>query len=396
MNVRLVSEDTTVHNLCREIRTQWLGSPWQLIIGHEDDGSANGDLYIWDFEPQVGLPSNLRQSPGKHLFLVHRKDLATFQTCLGSAEANILLKPVPRTTLTTFLGLAVFWHAERVSATNGMRADRDELLQCLLQTNLKLQEFDQERTNFLARALHDFRAPLTAITGYCALLVNEGLGPVPAGQKEILQKMTNSARRLSRMASAMFQLSIGRQVNARVDRHESDIRECVDQALHEIYPAIARKDISISIDLDPTDGLFFDPELIEQVLINLLDNASKFAPKSGEVEIRGYPFFWERRAVANFATVRGERRQQCSQAPNAYRVDILNTGLPIPPEHLTDIFEEYTSYSGGEDRSGGGLGLAICRMIVTRHDGRIWAENRDNGPVFSFVLPVEPKKLITT
>jgi signal transduction histidine kinase len=68
-------------------------------------------------------------------------------------------------------------------------------------------------------------------------------------------------------------------------------------------------------------------------------------------------------------------------------VDIRDSGPGIPAEHLDRIFEEYTSYSGGQDRSGGGLGLAICRLILSRHGGRIWAESSSEGAVFSFVLP---------
>ena len=56
---------------------------------------------------------------------------------------------------------------------------------------------------------------------------------------------------------------------------------------------------------------------------------------------------------------------------------------------MTRIFEEYTRYAGGSDRSGGGLGLAICRMILTRHKGRIWAESTATGAMFSFVLPLQ-------
>ncbi len=390
MNVRLVSKDRSIHDLCREIQGQYPGCQWQLAVGREEEGDdLQADLCIWDFDPDLGLPANLHQSFCRQLFLVDRQHVSALHAALGSAVANILLKPVSSTTLATFLGLAASAHAERISATSGMRADRDQILQCLLQTNLKLQEVDQERTNFLARGLHDFRAPLTAISGYCDLLVNEVLGTLQTDQKEILQRMNCSAKRLSRMASAMFQLSVGRHAHLKLDRRAGDIQECVDQALHEVYALTAGKNLSISTDLSPAAGLWFDPELIEQLLINLLDNASKFTPKSGEVEIRGYPYFWERRSSSGAAPSTGERRRQHARRPNAYRVDILNSGLPIPNEHLIDIFEEYTSYSGGQDRSGGGLGLAICRMIVTRHDGRIWAENRDNGPVFSFVLPVQ-------
>ena len=60
----------------------------------------------------------------------------------------------------------------------------------------------------------------------------------------------------------------------------------------------------------------------------------------------------------------------------------------IPTVNVAKIFEDYTSYSGGQDRAGGGLGLAICRMILQQHRGRVWAESHTAGALFSFVLPV--------
>jgi signal transduction histidine kinase len=69
-------------------------------------------------------------------------------------------------------------------------------------------------------------------------------------------------------------------------------------------------------------------------------------------------------------------------------VDVSDTGTGILAEHLERVFEEYTSYSGSQDRSGGGLGLAICKMIVTAHGGHVWAENHAGGARLSFVLPV--------
>ena len=74
-----------------------------------------------------------------------------------------------------------------------------------------------------------------------------------------------------------------------------------------------------------------------------------------------------------------EGRFQEMRTLNAYRIDIRNSGARIPHDHLANIFEEYTSYAGGQDRSGTGLGLAICRMIATLHEGRVWAENTVSG-----------------
>jgi signal transduction histidine kinase len=201
--------------------------------------------------------------------------------------------------------------------------------------------------------------------------------------------MQNSAKRLSHMATAMFALSVGRQVKRLPDLKPGDIRECVDQALHEIAPFADEKSISIELDLEPcSDRLWFEPGQIEQLLVNLLDNACKFTPKVGCIEIRGYPYFWERRSVGSTIPATAERRRKPVFEPNSYRIDISDSGTAIPEEQLQKIFEEYTTYAGGRDRSGGGLGLAICKMIVAQHDGRVWANNTQTGPQFSVVLPM--------
>jgi signal transduction histidine kinase len=387
MDIKLVSKDSELYRLCREVIAEIAeaGHAWTISTISTKEFRAEADLYIWDYEPGVGIPAHVNWRPSKHLFLVNRNDLASFRENTGAAEANVLLKPVTQATLSAVLSLALSnW------ATSSLRADRDEILQCLIQTNLKLQEYDHDRTNFLARAIHDFRAPLTALSGYCGLLLSEPLGPLTENQREVLRRMQHSAKRLSRMASAMFHLSVGRQIRRRPDLRKADIRQCVDQALHEIAPFADEKCVSITPELEGCDyPLYFEAGQIEQVLINILDNACKFTPKAGSIEIRGYPYFWERRTLRSHMPLSADRRRRSVQEPNSYRIDIRDSGAAIPEEHLDRIFEEYTSYAGGQDRSGGGLGLAICKMITTQHDGRVWAENTRFGPMFSFVLPVQ-------
>jgi signal transduction histidine kinase len=391
MTVHLLSNDTELYKLCGEILADIpeLSHACSLAVVSPLEAWREADLHIWDFHPNLSLPENINWNPLRHIFLVDRKDLLRFQEYTGIGEGNVLLKPFTRATLATFLIPAV-----SNGAAKSLRADRDEFLQCLIQTNLKLQEYDQDRTTFLARAVHDFRAPLTALSGYCGLLLSEPLGALTENQREVLRRMQNSAKRLSRMASAMFELSVGRHVKRCPDLQPGDIRLCLEQALHEITPFADEKSITITLDLEPCgDQLYFEAGQIEQVLINILDNACKFTPKAGYIGIRGYPFFWERRGPRSKLPIAAERRCRVVHEPNSYRIDIGDSGSPIPEEHLQRIFEEYTSYSGGRDRSGGGLGLAICRMIVTQHDGRVWAENRDSGPLFSFVLPIYRSEL---
>jgi signal transduction histidine kinase len=386
MKVHLASRDTDLYKLCREILAGFLDQEWDLCMSGAEDPEA--DLSIWDYSADLEIPQEASWASSRHLFLVHRNDMAAFRQAVNFAEATILLKPVTKGALAAFLHQAISAHERRGSTANGLRADRDELLQRLIEANLKLQEYDQDRTNFLARGIHDFRAPLTAISGYCGLLLSEVLGSLSAEQKEVLRRMQNSTKRLSRMSSAMFQLSAGQCVKRRAEFRKQDLQECLDQALHEIGMIAEAKNISVSAEMEPESRFLHCEEgQIEQLLINLLDNACKFSPKNGAIEMRGYAYFWERRALSSLPAPENERRRRVNREPNAFRIDVRNSGAPIPQDHLRSIFEEYTSYAGRHDRSGGGLGLAICRMIATQHEGIIWAENTESGPMFAVLLP---------
>ena len=124
-------------------------------------------------------------------------------------------------------------------------------------------------------------------------------------------------------------------------------------------------------------------------MMNLIENACRFTPAGGSITVRGYPFFWERRERCSPVVIPGERRTHYSPSPNCYRVDVHNTGPRIPDECIPWIFEEYITAGETPDRHSAGLGLAICRSILVRHAGRIWAENRSGGgAIFRFTLPL--------
>ena len=360
----------------------------EAVANIDNEAVANIDrgsnVYIWDFQPGVNIPSSLEGVEARrHLFLVQRKDLSEFRQTVQRPGVGILLKPVACPVLEAFLESAA-----RPAVPGTVNCGRDEILQSLIQANLKLQEYDQDRTNFLAKAVHDFRAPLTALSGYCGLLLGEQLGPLEPEQKEVLIRMNHSARRLSRMASAMFQLSVGRLHESKPHLQAGDLRECVEQALHEVLPLSNQKGIEVLVDwVAPPAALYFEPSQMEQVLINLLENACKFTPKRGVVEIRGYPYHWD------FGSEGGRPASHAAadgmEPVNAFRMDVRDSGPSVPTCYLEEIFEEYATFSGGRDRAGGGLGLAICKSIIARHHGRIWAENSTEGTVFSLVLPMD-------
>lgn len=387
MNLYLASDNPGIREVVRDVLAELESSTLQY--GSAGAPAPAADLYLWDIEPDARVVAEaLNEQAWRHFFLVGRADVCRLRDSVPFKDANILIKPVTRAALFAFLTNAVEQVTrQRTRTAESLRADRDTILQCLLQANLKLQEYDHDRTNFLARAIHDFRAPLTAITGYCGLLLGEDVGALTEEQREVIDRMHRSAKKLSRMASAMFHLSTAPRAEPVLDMKSGKLNECLDQALHEILPTAQEKRLLINADLAPCPELLcFDRLKIEQVLVNLLDNACKFAPRMGTIDIKGYPYHWDCDFSLECADG-GLGRSRRNEMFNSYRLDIRDTGPGIPATHLTKIFEEYTSYGGGADRSGGGLGLAICRMILTQHKGRIWAETSSHGALFSFVLP---------
>lgn len=391
MKLCVVSTDRRLLPTCREAVSGLAGSRWDVVLAQPMEPLPVANLYVWDFEPEVegsALPSVF--SADRQIFLVHRTQLDGLCAILGDRPLWVLLKPVNAVTLRSFLEQAVRT-LESSQAVSSLRHQRDRILNCLLEANLQLQEYDQQRTNFLARAVHDFRAPLTALSGYCGLLLSEKLGGLNNPQREVLRRMQHSIKRLTRIASATLELSTGRLSALEPRWREVDVQTCVEQALHEIFPLAAEKNLALTVNLEPSPKpVVADVYQIEQVLLNLLDNACKFTPKNGVIEVRGYPWFWERRdGSVRSCPEGGERRLSRSPLPNAYRIEIRDSG-PGVAEHLLDgLFLEHSPISATRDRSGGGLGLAICKMIVQAHRGDIFAYNSPEGFTFAFVLPLD-------
>lgn len=361
-----------------------------LIQGH--DSSAPADLVVWDCRGLAELPHLDTDNLAHCMFLVDRESLVRFPGDVLLFSAAVALLPIdsPRLRLAFEQAFARLGVARREPEADS-RSQKDALLQCFLQANLKLQEYEQDRTTFLNRALHDFRAPLTSIAGYAGILMSGQAGPLDTHQTEVIQRIQNSAKRLARLADGLFQLGIRQFRAVKPDASKGDISSVMESAVFEVGTFLTQKHILTSIQLEEPEGeLYFESEKIVQLVVNILENACRFAPKRSTIHINGYPYFWERRSRSTPARNDGgapERRSRQQHVMNCYRIDISDSGPGILPEHLGSIFEEYTSFSGNNDRSGTGLGLAISKGIVQMHEGRIWAESRQGGATFSFVLP---------
>jgi signal transduction histidine kinase len=390
VRIALFTKDKTLLPLCQDIVTKLPVESCEVVLADPDE-TVEADVYLWDLDAKPRTPFLEGRPSIADVFLVRRSALKAFLDRFPQAGAATLLKPVSSAALEVFLS----HFASRLNGSNAapenvtqpQALDRDALLDCLLHSTFRLQEFEEDRTNFWARAAHDLRAPLTAASGYCGLLIENQFGPINNEQRELLERIQHSLKKLNRMASAMFQLTAGRQLDRKYELKRTEIEPCIQRSIDEIRFFALEKHLALDVEIsDPGQHLYMEPTQIEQVLINLLENACKFTPRNGFIKVRGYPV--HRSAPSTPVAVRrGGEAGPAGKAATGYRVDVQDSGPGIPPEHLPNIFEEYVSYDPA-DRSGGGLGLAICKMILRAHRGEIWAEAAaDKGAIFSFVLP---------
>lgn len=386
MEIVLYSNDPELHALCLDIVRLTPGTRCTVRNEFKAPPPAPTDICI--FDTALGALENLPDHSEVHssILIVSRAELHHIRSRMLHLRSIILLRPVNRARLEIAIEQSVT--PMYTVDCDLMRLNRDELLECLLHANLRLQEYDQDRSHFLARAIHELRAPLTSLSGYCGLLLGGKLGNLTSDQSAVLSRMLRSVNRLGRITSSMFDLSLGRTAGCQPDLQIGNIVECLEQALHEIEPSL--RDRRIQLDLKfvpPTGELCFDAQHMEQVFLNLLDNCCKFTGRGGFIRVSGYPYRWERPLEGAFAGNDG-RRKHSNGDVNAYRIDIADNGPGIPPERLDRTFAESSVYGGGADRSGAGLGLAIARMFAREQQGEIWAESKGSqGATFCVVLP---------
>jgi signal transduction histidine kinase len=379
MHVCLVSGDQKLRHFVSEI----VGNGFFSIAPGEP--LVEADFYIFDFQPSSIVPRFSGPNFGNHLFLVDPRDLPAFGSQISGTPGCILLKPFARRAFEAFLdSFRQSWEAKyNRQQAERFRSERDELLQHLLQANLSLQEYDQERTRFLARALHDFRTPLMSLRGICGLLLEGQVGPLNQQQRELLERVENSSARLARLSSGMFELSVEGRVQRSLQFEPGAIESCIQQALNEVSAFVHEKQLIVdSHAAPPPKTMFMESQRIEQLLINLLENACRFTPRGGKIEVRGYSVCWDFHHLTP---------KSSTGFPNGYRIDVRDSGPGIEPGMLDAIFEQYTPAVGPADRSGGGLGLAICKLAADAHKGRVWAASSKEGAVFSLVLPFDPR-----
>jgi two-component system sensor histidine kinase KdpD len=222
---------------------------------------------------------------------------------------------------------------------------------------------EELRSSLLSSVSHDLRTPLAAITGAASALRDEAAATEPHEHRELLDTIAEEAGRLERLLANLLDMTRLESGGLEPKREWVPLEEIVGAALTRLESQLTGRTIVTELPED-LPLAFGDPLLLEQLVINLLDNAARHTPPGTPIEIRA-------------AAVEG-----------ALELEVADRGPGLAPGDETRVFEKFQR--GSRAGAGGvGLGLAICRGIATAHGGSIQAENRPGGgALFRLILPL--------
>jgi two-component system sensor histidine kinase KdpD len=225
-------------------------------------------------------------------------------------------------------------------------------------------EAERLRTSLLSSLSHDLRTPLSTIEGAASTLLQQESTLSSEVKQDMAQTIVEEVHRMSRLVSNLLDMIRVETGALAVHKEWQPLEEALGVALLRLDEALVHHPVAVhlpaTLPLVPIDEL-----LIEQVFINLVENATKYTPPGTPVSIRA----WEEE--------------------NAVVVEVADCGPGVPAGMEDTVFRKFYRASPGHV-GGAGLGLTICRGIITAHGGRIWLDRRSGqGASFRFLLPLE-------
>jgi signal transduction histidine kinase len=260
--------------------------------------------------------------------------------------------------------------AREIGALLAIATRQGQLNRQLQHTNLELHHALRSKEELLQNVSHELRTPLSVIYGYTTLLESNDLGTLAAEQQQAIQIMLQHEERLRFMVDRLVMLRTLDSQN--LQRLPLQLLEWLPRLVWRWQEKVAMDSRNIRIRLDLPASLpilNFDPEVMQQVIDNLLDNAVKFSLPNSEVVVR------------------------VNASADVVIVAVQDHGIGIAQHQLTQVFEQFFQVDGGRTRQYGGMGigLALCRAFVEAHGGRIWAESagEGEGSTFLVALPMD-------
>lgn len=233
----------------------------------------------------------------------------------------------------------------------------------------KARAADQIKSAFLATMSHELRTPLNSIIGFTGILLQGLAGPLNPEQQKQMGMVQGSARHLLALINDVLDISKIEAGQLTLSPTTFDLKDSIQKVVKLVSPLAEKKCLALNLHVaEDVATITADQRRLEQVLLNLVNNAVKFT-ENGEVGI------------------------SCRREGDRYRLSVSDTGVGIQPEHLEAIFQPFQQVDTGLTRKyeGTGLGLSICKRIMEMMDGTIEVESRHGeGSTFTIRFAIHP------
>jgi signal transduction histidine kinase len=267
---------------------------------------------------------------------------------------------------------------------------RDEFAQVAHDFNSmteRLDELDRMKRDFVSKVSHDLKTPLSSMQETISVLLDGLPGTLTAKQRQLLELNRDSGRRLSAMLGKLLDLS---RIEAGLDPEFQmvEVMQIVRHSSERMSRAREERGLRTSI-TEPARRVLVrgDPAALMQVFDNLLENAIKFSPTGGQIEIVVADLPWRGDQAP---PARWEALQRRGQGGDAVFLTVADEGPGVPDAEKERVFARFYQADAGRaiPARGVGLGLTICREIVTAHGGAIWVtDHAPHGAVFNVLIP---------
>ncbi len=244
--------------------------------------------------------------------------------------------------------------------------ERKRLDDALKAQNVKLQELDSIKNQFVNAVSHDLRTPLTTILGYTEFLEDGLGGALSSGQADFVRQIQLATARLGRLVDDLLDFARLESGTFRLSVAQADLVAKVNEIAEGLRPLAGEARVALAVEVaEDSLELPMDAQRIGQVLTNLIHNAIKFTPEGGRVRVRAY------------------------KADDHAVCEVQDTGIGIAKDDMARLFRQFSQLEGGRQKGGTGLGLSIARSIVEAHGGAIGvtSEGPGSGSTFWFRLP---------
>lgn len=239
------------------------------------------------------------------------------------------------------------------------------------ETDLIRNQQLQLKDEFLSHVSHELRSPLTAIYQFASILEDGLAGELNTDQSDSMRMILKNSRQLELMIDDLLEVTRAQAGKLNVELQRTSMLDAVTDIMGTFRGTAIKKGVTLSANVPPGLPLIFaDPSRMRQILTNVMDNAIKFTPSGGSVTIQTEVF----QKNAKFVMVK-----------------VSDTGCGLNADMTDRVFERLYQVPtpGLAGRKGLGLGLYICKELINRMNGHIWAESEPGyGSSFSFILPI--------